>query len=140
MRPQRDRLQAESLFVREGKILPDIAARLRASNKTIWRWACHGKWMERRRQLRLDSPMASLEVLKRQRDKLIQKFTDEKPASPEVLETLNKINRAIEKMEPQRESVDAMLDCVRPLRGVHRDARRRGRLRGAPRVDREVPQ
>ena len=79
--------------------------------------------MERRRQLRLDSPMASLELLKRQRDKLITTIGDKSPATPDAqtsgdkspadsatLETLNKINRAIEKMEPQIESVDAMLD------------------------------
>jgi hypothetical protein len=72
--------------------------------------------MERRRQLRLDSPMASLELLRRERDRLIQTFAakpsanGEPPADPATLETLNKINRAIEKMEPQTESVDAMLD------------------------------
>jgi transposase len=116
MRPQKDRLLAELLFVGDGKSYRHIAARLGASNKTIWRWACAGKWMERRRQRRLDSPMASLELLKRERDRLIQTFAakpsanGESPADPATLETLNKINRTIEKMEPQMTSVDAMLD------------------------------
>jgi len=45
--------------------------------------------------MRTESPMASLELLKRQRDLLIKTIGADKPAEPAAIEALNKINRAI---------------------------------------------
>jgi transposase len=121
MRSQRDRSLAESLFVCEGKSCREIAGILSAGKETVQRWARDGKWMERRRRRRLDSPLASLERLKRERDRLIQTLGGEpapkgdqppqgeppaKPDADDTLQTVNalqKLTQTIEKMESQQE-------------------------------------
>ena len=127
-RPEKERTKAESLFIVEGKSSREIAGLLGAGKETVQRWARDGKWMERRRQRRRESPLAALERLKRERDRLIGTLGgdktpagENKPPAPEVdAETIGmvqKLTQTIEKMEPPREdgSIDAMLDVVERL-------------------------
>jgi len=122
-RPERERVLAETLFVCDGKSCREIAGILGAGKETVQRWARDGKWMERRRRRRIESPMASLELLKRERDRLIQKLggepppTGEQPAKPKADDTLQtvsalqKLTQTIEKMESQQElEIGPMLD------------------------------
>ena len=114
-RPERDRTLAESLFVCGGKSSREIAGILGAGKETVQRWSRDGKWMERRRQRRFDSPLASLERLRRERDRLIQTLGGEPPhpgepaAKPNTDETLHtvtalqRLTQTIEKMESQQE-------------------------------------
>ena len=119
-RPERERALAESLFITEGKSGREIAALLGAGKETVQRWAREGKWMERRRLRRADSPLAALERLRRERDRLAgtlggDKLGGDKPASPEAagdtVSMIQKLTQTIEKMESRREDrdVDAML-------------------------------
>jgi transposase len=124
-RPERERVLAETLFVCEGKSSREIAALLRAGKETVQRWARDGKWMARRRLRRTESPMASLELLKRERDRLIQTLAAKPPAdgeaSPEPdadenlqkLNALQKLTQTIEKMESHPElEVGPMLETM----------------------------
>lgn len=127
-RPEKERVMAESLFIAEGKSSREIAGLLGAGKETVQRWARDGKWMERRRQRRRESPLAALERLKRERDRLIGTLGgdktpagENKPPAPEVaaetIGMIQKLTQTIEKMEPPREdgSIDAMLDVVERL-------------------------
>jgi hypothetical protein len=127
MRPEKDRAMAETLFVVEGKSGREIAGRLRVGKETVQRWAREGKWMERRRQRRSDSPMAAVERLRRERDRLIGTLGGDQPAAPdaagaqdaagpkgaagETITMIHKLTQTIEKMESPREDedIDAML-------------------------------
>ena len=71
---QQLRWTAESLFVREGKTLAEIAERLPVSQGALRRWSTEGKWMERRKDRQRESPEAALDVLKREREKMILEF------------------------------------------------------------------
>ena len=116
-RPEKERLIAESLFVIEGKSGREIAALLSAGKETVQRWAREGKWMERRRLRRRESPLASLERLKRERDRLTATLGAAKPAAPggddpaapavgETISLIQKLTQTIEKMESQQEDYD----------------------------------
>jgi hypothetical protein len=112
MRPQDDRAMAEMLFVCEGKSPGQIAALVGANRMTIWRWAREGNWKERRSARWRESPRAALDLLKRQRELQIATITPDKPAAPEVIDALHKLNRVIEQMEEPLEGPDAMLDVM----------------------------
>ena len=119
-RPEKERALAESLFVTEGKSGREIAALLGAGKETVQRWAREGKWMERRRLRRRESPLASLERLRRERDRLTGTLGAEKPGgdqpvAPEAVSDtiglIQKLTQTIERMESHHEDkdVDAML-------------------------------
>lgn len=114
-RPEKERALAESLFVTEGKSGREIAALLGAGKETVQRWARDGKWMERRRLRRLDSPLASLERLRRERDRLTGTLGGEKAgadksdapkAISDTISLIHKLTQTIEKMESHREDDD----------------------------------
>jgi uncharacterized protein YjcR len=143
MRPEKDRALAETLFVTEGKSAREIAAHLGVGKETVQRWAREGKWTERRRQRRSDSPLAALERLRRERDRLIGTLGGDQPAAKdaaaakdpagpkdaasETISKIHKLTQTIEKMESHREDtdIDAMLDVVERLAtftAAHADA------------------
>ena len=117
-RPEKERLIAESLFVIEGKSGREIAALLSAGKETVQRWAREGQWTARRRRRRLDgSSMATVERLKRERDRLTATLGAAKPAAPggddpaapavgETISLIQKLTQTIEKMESQQEDYD----------------------------------
>ena len=124
-RPERERVLAETLFVCEGKSSREIAGILGAGKETVQRWARDGKWMERRRQRRFDSPMASLERLKRERDRLTQSLGPRASRGGDpvgkllthktllTVNTIQKLTQTIEKMESHQElEVGPMLDTM----------------------------
>jgi hypothetical protein len=119
---------AELLFITEGKSGREIAGLLGAGKETVQRWAREGQWMERRRLRRQDSPLAALERLRRERDRLIGTLAGEKtptgenklPAPEVAAETIGmiqKLTQTIEKMESQRPDggLGAMLNVVERL-------------------------
>jgi hypothetical protein len=116
---------AESLFVCEGKSSREIAGILGAGKETVQRWARDGKWMERRRRRRTESPMASLERLKRERDRLIQSLGPRVPPGGDpsdklitnktllAVNAVQKLTQTIEKMESQKElEISPMLNTM----------------------------
>lgn len=121
-RPEKERVRAESLFIVEGKSGREIAGLLGVGKETVQRWARDGKWMDRRQLRRSESPLASLERLRRERDRLIgtlggdqpagdhadgDKTAKVKPADPAVvsdtISLVHKLTQTIEKMESRRE-------------------------------------
>ncbi len=125
-RPEKERALAESLFVIEGKSGREIAGLLGAGKETVQRWAREGKWMERRRLRRRESPLAALERLKRERDRLTGTLGGTKPAAPgedktaapaaagDTISLIQKLTQTIEKMESQQEDYDvgAMIETM----------------------------
>ena len=109
-RPEKERALAESLFVTEGKSGREIAGLLGAGKETVQRWAREGKWMERRRLRRRDSALASLERLRRERDRLTGTLGGDKPPEADVvadtISMIQKLTQAIERMESHREDRD----------------------------------
>jgi IS30 family transposase len=120
MRPisEKQRLLAESLFVAEGKSARQIAAVLGLGKSTVQRCVLRGKWVERRRRRGLDSPLATLERLKRERDRQAATLGgDTAPAQATLNETISavhKLTQTIEKMESRHEDEDvgAMLAAM----------------------------
>jgi len=126
-RPEKERALAESLFITEGKSAREIGGLIGAGKETVQRWAREGKWHERRRLRRGDSPLAALERLTRERDRLIGTLGGTKPAADqpgvaqpaapdaaaagETISMIQKLTQTIEKMQPRREDddIDAML-------------------------------
>ena len=131
-RPEKERALAESLFITEGKSAREIGGLIGAGKETVQRWAREGKWHERRRLRRGDSPLAALERLTRERDRLIATLGGAKPAGDprgagqpgagqpaapdaaaagETIAMIQKLTQTIEKMQPRREDddIDAML-------------------------------
>ena len=112
MRPlsEKQRTLAESLFVAEGKSAGQIAAVLGLGKSTVQRCVLRGKWMERRRRRGLDSPLATLECLKRERDRLAATLDQEPPPEPAVrddtISAVHKLTQTIEKMESRHEDGD----------------------------------
>ncbi|MGO8705445.1 MAG: hypothetical protein ACLQVA_16670 [Candidatus Brocadiia bacterium] len=126
-KPEKERVMAESLFIVEGKSSREIAGLLGMGKETVQRWARDGKWMDRRRLRRSESPLASLERLRRERDRLIgqlggadpsgdppaaeepagEKPAAEQPLAPEAVSDtiglIHKLTQTIEKMESRRE-------------------------------------
>ena len=127
MRPEKERLFAESLFVCEGKSCREIAGILDAGRDTVLRWAREGQWTERRRHRQLDgSSMATVERLRRERDRLVEQLVPRSPPggdrsgkvfTPKALQAIGavqKLTQTIEKMEPhQEEEIDSMLSVTR---------------------------
>jgi hypothetical protein len=127
MRPEKERLFAESLFVCEGKSCREIAGILGAGRDSVQRWAREGKWSERRRRRRLDgSSMTTVERLRRERDRLVQQLVPRSPPggdrsgkvfTPKALQAVSavqKLTQTIEKMEPHREEgIDFLLDVMK---------------------------
>jgi transposase len=114
MRPSKGRLNAETLFVCEGRTVAQIAAKLGLSEKTIAQWCAQGDWAQRRTERLRESPQAALDVLKHQRELLIQEFEkkNKKRAGPEEIDALQKLSLAIEKMESRTEAIGPMLDVL----------------------------
>jgi hypothetical protein len=109
MKPEKDRVAAATLFVRDGKSCTQIAPLVGANRQTIWRWCRDGKWMEHRREHRRLSPLNSLEILKRQRDMHITAVDVKTPITPDAVTALVKLNQAIEKLEAPQDEVGIML-------------------------------
>ena len=112
MRPQKDRAMAEMLYVREGKSFQQVAALLGTGTMTVCRWAREGNWKERRRERRRESPQASLDALKRQRDLLIKGLDGKALDNPVAINALSKLNLAIQRMESPPEPIEMMLDVI----------------------------
>ena len=127
MRPEKERMFAESLFVCEGKSCREIAGILGAGRDAVQRWAREGEWTERRRRRRLDgSSMTTVERLRRERDRLVQQLVPRSPPggdrsgkvfTPKALQAVSavqKLTQTIEKMEPHREEgIDFLLDAMK---------------------------
>ena len=125
-RSEKERALAEKLFVCDGKSGREIAGILGAGKETIRRWAHDGRWVARRRLRRAESQMAAVEILRRERDRLIrglgapQPEAAEKVAGPSALGTMETINavlkltQTIEKMDPQpdEDNLDSMVAAM----------------------------
>ena len=118
---------AESLFIVEGKSSREIAGLLGMGKETVQRWARDGKWMDRRRLRRSESPLASLNASAARptgssassggadpsgdppaaEEPAGEKPAAEQPLAPEAVSDtiglIHKLTQTIEKMESRRE-------------------------------------
>ena len=111
MKSQTDRIMAERLFVREGKSLEEIAAATAIGKATLARWSKDGEWVRKRAERNRESPQASIDKLKRQRELQITALGDG-VASAEQIDALYKLNLMIEKMEASTGAIGPMLDTM----------------------------
>jgi hypothetical protein len=110
MKSQKERSQAENLFVRDCMTLDQIAAHIHVDRRTVGLWSSKGDWMKKRREMLRESPQVALDVLKRQRELLIREMPPNKPAGAEQIDALHKLTLMIEKMESRLDAVGPMLD------------------------------
>jgi transposase len=110
-RPVQDRQQAESLFIREGMSLEEIATARGVSKATLARWSADGKWVDRRAEFRRESPTAALDKLKQRREKLCGLLGQDEEKDAGLTDQLYKIDIMIERRE-------ARIDALGPLMGA----------------------
>jgi len=103
--------QAESMYVREGAKLQDIASSLGVHRSTMTRWRQQGNWDAKRAEFLQNSPAAALDLLKRQRERMIREAGDEAPG-PAYADALYKLSTTIERMESKAEAVGPVLDAM----------------------------
>jgi hypothetical protein len=110
MKSQKERSEAESLFVRDCMTLDQIAAYVHVDRRTVGLWSSKGGWMKKRGEMLRESPQVALDVLKRQRELLIGKMPPDEPAAADAIDALHKLSLLIEKMESRLDAVGPMLD------------------------------
>lgn len=110
---------AETMWVREGKTLTDIAKSLGKNRATLSRWRKAGNWDAKRSEYLQNCPQAVLDVLRRQRERMI--LDREKSATPDgqaaavdpaYADSIYKITAVIEKLEAKSEAVGPVLDAM----------------------------
>lgn len=112
MKSQAERAAAESFFVRDGKTLDQIADLTGVSSATLAKWSKSGQWVKKRAERQRESPEASLNRLKRQRELQVAALGDETVAGAEAIDALYKLNLLIEKMEASAEAIGPTLDVI----------------------------
>jgi len=110
MKSQEIRSAEENCFVREGRTLAQVAARLGVSHHTLVLWSRKGGWVKRRQEFQRESPQAALDILKGQRELQIKDIHQTKVATPEAIDALHKLTMLIDKMESRTEAIGPMLD------------------------------
>jgi len=105
------RAQAESMYVREGALLQDIAKTLDVHRSTITRWRQQQNWDAKRGEYLQNSPMAVLDLLKKQREQMIRSAGGEAPDAA-YADALYKLSTTIERMETKAEAVGPVLDVM----------------------------
>jgi len=108
---QKLRAQAETMFVREGGKLQDIAGTLGVHRSTLSRWRQQQNWDAKKGEYLQNSPMAVLDLLKKQREQMIREAGGD-PPTPAYADALYKISTTIERMETKAEAVGPVLDVM----------------------------
>ena len=112
MKSQEDRVVAESLFVREGKSLEQIAVMTGVSAGTLKRWSADGRWAAKRKEHQHESPSVGLEKLKRLRARLIEEMPEDSHENASQIDQLAKLDKSIAGMERRADTIGATLDVM----------------------------
>jgi len=105
-------MQALKLFVYDGKTCREIGKELHVHETTLAEWSKEGGWVQRRQDHQRGSSEATLDLLKHQRELLVETISVDKPANAGDIDTLHKLTMSIEKMESRMEAVGPMLDVI----------------------------
>ena len=112
MKTQEDRAVAETLFVREGLSLEQIAAKTGVSAGSLKRWSAGGGWNAKRKEHQHESPAAGLEKLKRLRERLIADMPEDSSQNASQIDQLAKLDKSIAGMERRADTIGATLDVM----------------------------
>lgn len=104
--------EAQSLYVRRGLTMEEIAKQLSVSTATIGRWAREGDWAAKRAEWLRSSAQAPLDKLRDRRLAIINKMSTEPTDDPTFEDRLVKLTTVIEKMEAKAEAIGPALDTM----------------------------
>ena len=104
--------EAETLYVRRGRTMEQIADELSVARSTVGRWAAVGNWKRKRVDWLRNSPQAPLDKLRERRLQLIQGMATDPDKDPTVEDRLSKITKIIEQMEARTEAVGPLLESM----------------------------
>ncbi|HOQ59081.1 MAG TPA: phage terminase small subunit-related protein [Vicinamibacterales bacterium] len=112
MKTHAERQNAESLFVREGRTLDDIAAAVGVSKATLARWSAAGKWTEKRAAFR-EGPMEFIATLKRERALLAEQVKSAAIAEKAgLIDGMYKLDTMIERAERGAGALDRTMGVM----------------------------
>jgi transposase-like protein len=95
-----ERQTAETMFVRQGKTLAEIAGLIGVSKTTLANWSRDGEWVRKREERLRDNPLAGLDILKARRNAIYEKMGNDPKADDASLEDrLSKIDVHIRNAE-----------------------------------------